>query len=415
MLHVVGKLLLFTIFFNYLYAVHYRFSPVSTNIVISIIGLIVYIAYPDVRKEMFKNKSVWGIVLLFLPIIAISLFTIVLNGTQDFYFIKWSFLGMLSLFGAMLLSFFIKKLWGGISSQLIVSLMVLSAICQLTIALAIWISPSIHDLLFSITHFDIIGVDALERTEGHRLLGFGISFFPSGVIHGLILLLMSIYIGKKTGIWLFLWILSFIFITAIGMMMARTAIVGALMALAMLLYNVLRNNIRINTLFSIFSFTIFVIVFISYFTTYLSEDFDTIIKFGFQMFISKQETGEMHVDSWDSMVSMYRFPSEFTTWIIGDGKWMNDNQNGYYMNTDIGFIRMIYYFGIIGLLSYLLLHLHLLKIICDNDRAWGRSLLLFVLIFVCIINCKGFVDIIQYLFLFYFCEETPKKLIVEKK
>ena len=415
MLRVVGKLLLFTIFFNNLYAVHYRFSPVSTNILLGVIGFIIFVANPKVRKEMFRGKSVRKIYFLFLPIISISLFSIIINGTTDLYFIKWSFLGMLSLFGAMLLSFFIKKMWGGISSQLIVSLMVLSAICQLTIALAIWISPSIHDFLFSITHFDKIGVDALERTEGHRLLGFGISFFPSGVIHGLILLLMSIYIGKKTGIWLFLWILSFIFITAIGMMMARTTIVGALMALAMLLYNVLRNNIRINTLFSIFSFTIFVIIFISYFTTYLSEDFDTIIKFGFQMFISKQETGEMHVDSWDSMVSMYRFPSEFTTWIIGDGRWMNDSKDGFYMATDIGFIRMIYYFGIIGLLSYLFLHFHLFRIICYNDRTWGKSLLLLLFMFVCIINCKGFVDILQCLFLFYFCEEPSKKLIVEKK
>jgi hypothetical protein len=247
------------------------------------------------------------------------------------------------------------------------------------------------------------------------MLGFGISFFTTGVIHGFILILMSICIGKKSGLGLFLWVISFVYIAAIGLMMSRTIIVGALFAIVVLLYNFIRHNIEINTLLSIIVFIVVIILGISYVTPYFSDDFDAIINFGFQMFISKQETGEVYVDSWDSMVSMYKFPSEFTTWVIGDGRWMNDNQNGYYMNTDIGFIRMIYYFGFIGLLSYLLLHLHLLKKICYMDSAWNKLLLLLLFIFVCITNCKGFVDIIQYLFLFYFCEETPKKNIVEKE
>ncbi len=409
MLQVIGKFLLFVFFFNFLYAVHYRFFPVSTNVIISIIGLIVCIAYPRVRKEMFEDKSIREIVFLFLPIVMISLFTIVLNGTQDFFFVKWSVLGILSLFGAMLIAFIIKKLWGEISTQLVVSLMVLSAVCQLTIALLMWISPPIHDFLFSITHFDQIGMDALERTEGHRLLGFGISFFTTGVIHGFILILMSICIGKKRGFWLFLWVISFVYIAAIGLMMSRTIIVGALFAIVLLLYNFIQRNIEINTLLSIIVFTVVIILGISYVTPYFSDDFDTIIKFGFQMFISKQETGEVHVDSWDSMMSMYRFPSELETWILGDARWMNDKQNGYYMGTDIGFIRMIYYFGVIGLLSFIAYNVKLLKTIYVRNQSFGMFFLFALMIYVMIVNLKGFVDIFQWIVLFYFCEDAMDK------
>jgi hypothetical protein len=46
--------------------------------------------------------------------------------------------------------------------------------------------------------------------------------------------------------------------------------------------------------------------------------------------------------------------------VIGDGHYYNkpgDASSGYYMATDVGFLRLIYYFGTIGLLIYFLLQL----------------------------------------------------------
>jgi hypothetical protein len=55
---------------------------------------------------------------------------------------------------------------------------------------------------------------------------------------------------------------------------------------------------------------------------------------------------------------MYVWPDNPKTWIIGDGyfnnpywdpNYMGEMTDGYYMNTDVGYLRFIYYFGLVGL------------------------------------------------------------------
>lgn len=56
---------------------------------------------------------------------------------------------------------------------------------------------------------------------------------------------------------------------------------------------------------------------------------------------------------------MYVFPDNIKTWIIGDGYMENPyvsdpyyvgpRWHGYYMATDVGYLRFIFYFGLIGL------------------------------------------------------------------
>jgi hypothetical protein len=58
---------------------------------------------------------------------------------------------------------------------------------------------------------------------------------------------------------------------------------------------------------------------------------------------------------------MIVWPEELRTWIIGDGYFANQRNDanyigdatteGFYMGTDIGYLRFIFYFGIIGLLA----------------------------------------------------------------
>ena len=57
---------------------------------------------------------------------------------------------------------------------------------------------------------------------------------------------------------------------------------------------------------------------------------------------------------------MIVWPQSFRTWIIGDGIFFSAQdfpdilgkaQAGFYMHTDIGYLRYIFYFGIIGLIG----------------------------------------------------------------
>ena len=60
---------------------------------------------------------------------------------------------------------------------------------------------------------------------------------------------------------------------------------------------------------------------------------------------------------------MIVFPDNFKTWLIGDGYienpyrrdpyYVGPNYGGYYMGTDIGYLRFIFYFGLIGLVTFI--------------------------------------------------------------
>ncbi len=411
MLRFLGKIFLFILFFNYLYQINYSFSPLSTNVLLGIVGIIIYVVYPTVRREMVDGISVKNILYLFVPLEFISFFSIIVNTSTDFYFIKWGIINVLNFFGAMFLTYLIKKTWGYLNAHLIVKLMLFSALVQLTLALAMWINPTLYEFLFSVVHYDEIALRSMDRTEGHRLLGFGLSFFTSGVIHGLILILMSSFYEKKNSLKMFLWTLAFIYIAAVGMMMARTTIVGIIVAIILITLRTLQREITIKKYVSIFA-TICIIVFS--FTTILYgffEEFKTAIDFGFQMFISKQETGEVHVDSWAHMLEMYIFPSDLSTWIIGDAKWYD--AGGYYMGTDIGFIRMIFYFGLLGLSLFLLYNIYMLKSLYKQNKELGIYLFIFLFFYVVTVNGKGFVDLFPYIIPLYFCERSFRNFKVD--
>ena len=76
------------------------------------------------------------------------------------------------------------------------------------------------------------------------------------------------------------------------------------------------------------------------------------------------EKGKWEVSSNDILFDqMIRFPETLETWIIGDGYAANpkDDPNyigriwhGFYMGTDIGYLRFIFYFGLIGALAFII-------------------------------------------------------------
>lgn len=406
----LGKIIVFFLFFNYLYGIHYRHSPLSSPALIGVLGLSLSFIFPIINKKIVQR-----FILIMLPTLFVAFVSIVLNQSSDVFFLKWGVVNVLYLMGAMTLVHLIKKVWGGFNTMLLVEMMVCSAILQLLIALFMWTSPYLHDISYSMTYVDEIGQDAIDRTEGTRLMGFGTNFFGSGVLHGFILISMIYSYGKMSLTKTVLWSISFIFITAIGMMMARTTLVGALIAIGLLCIYIIKGKIRTRIIFWIVIAIIVVLYGGAYILSNLNDDFQTIINFGFQMFISKQETGEFHVDSWNSMLSMYRFPNNIITWLIGDAHWMG-LKGGYYMSTDIGFIRMVFYFGIVGLLSYIIYNVKLLKTIFLRNQSLRKSFLFALMVYVIIVNFKGFVDIFQWAILFYFCDDAIDKnnIIIER-
>ena len=77
---------------------------------------------------------------------------------------------------------------------------------------------------------------------------------------------------------------------------------------------------------------------------------------------SLAESGEWDVGSNEKLKGMYVFPETFKTWLIGDGffgattsdpYYIGKEWKSFYMDTDVGYLRFIFYFGILGLFTFL--------------------------------------------------------------
>ena len=167
------------------------------------------------------------------------------------------------------------------------------------------------------------------------------------------------------------YVAAFIVMTVIGNMISRTTLVGVLIAVfywtvSGIAWILGRRGMEwgfVRRLAILLAVAVPVVV-ISY---NLSPVIASDIRFAFEGFFSLFETGHWYTHSSDILINhMIVFPDNARTWIIGDGLAANpvtfpeidpyytgEEYHGYYMATDIGYLRYIFYFGLTGLILFI--------------------------------------------------------------
>lgn len=158
------------------------------------------------------------------------------------------------------------------------------------------------------------------------------------------------------------YIVAFGIITVTGNMIARTTLVGTLVGLGYLFVSIVsvRNSSSVKV--PLLLMLEFGILFAICASRYRNDDaFHEHMRFAFEGFFALFEDGSWHTASNDKLLSMYVLPDNMETWLIGDGYFSNpaydmnylgDITEGYYMGTDVGYLRFIFFFGLIGLLLF---------------------------------------------------------------
>ena len=133
----------------------------------------------------------------------------------------------------------------------------------------------------------------------------------------------------------------------------------------------------------IFSFfTIFILIF------FLLDTSSGPLSEAFELYNNYINFGELSSKSTDAISAMQYIPDNFLSWVFGDGRFFADA--GFYMETDIGFSRIVFFGGIFGLIFYMLISLWPLFFIDFRNR--DRLFYIFVLnltIYFLLINIKG--------------------------
>lgn len=409
---MIKKIIAFVLLFSFIYQISYVFLPFNIPFVMGLIGMPIFL-YKNNSFPRDDKKYVKDILLSLLPVAIVATLSIIGNHSHDFYFVKWAIINMLYFFGAYLMFQLLRGAFRDFSFGRLVDLLVLCAVVQLSLTLVMYFSPEVKNTLQPLIHESEIAKEAMERAAS-RLVGFGTHFFVSGTIHSFILMMIafSFTLRKVSLFKSVVMMLSFIFIAAVGTMMARTTLVGVFFAIVIVLLGRRGKKYFISGL--VLSTIIISVASVS-FLDLIGDDMEKLFNFGFESFINFQQTGSFSTESTDDMLRLYIFPTTFETWLMGDA--IYEAGNGYYMNTDIGYCRLIFYFGVIGFIAYMWFEYYILKKIFP-PRIYGNIIWSILLCFVFVINGKGTYDIFPYVCLFGFfiypCRPQKQKLWQKK-
>lgn len=126
------------------------------------------------------------------------------------------------------------------------------------------------------------------------------------------------------------------------------------------------------------------------------------IRFAFEGFFNWWEAGEWETTSTNRWQTMFVWPDNMKTWLIGDGYFEGPSNvdpyyvgianYGYYKWTDIGYLRFIFYFGFVGLVTFIIYFCKVTASCVFRFKKY-RDLFLLFLFFNFVLWCKVATDI----------------------
>jgi len=414
--NIIKKSSLCILFFIYIYPLKFNFFPFSsTRITISVIGILLFIidGLTNSKKKMIIIRKEW--LLIFSSLIAvcvIALSTNLINGTTETYFITFP-LSMIAIMGASYAVVrVVKAVYHQISFDIISRYIIISIVFQMILTVLMFMSPFLKDSMLSLlteNYRQELGIESLKHV---RIIGFGSQFFAAGVVNCFTLILLAILIknkcsGNRRTTFLKL---GFILVSIVGTMMSRTTLIGILLSFAIFSYKSKIFILKSSTIKLCIIFAVLVVLSVYFMPSSVYNKIKTASRFGFEMFYNYFEKGELTSKSTKDLSRMFDvFPQNLKTWIIGDGYYSDPfNRLLYYMNTDVGYARLLFYFGTIGLLAYFTYQIALLKIAYKITENAFPLFFFTIAILLLILNLKGTTDMTSLVSLFIFCERNPK-------
>ena len=134
-----------------------------------------------------------------------------------------------------------------------------------------------------------------------------------------------------------------------------------------------------------------------------------ILIWAFELFFNWFEYGEITSDSTEQLQGMYIWPDSLSTYLIGDG--LYNLSDGYYMGTDVGYLRLLYYGGIPIIAAFFFYPIWIIyKTMKLGISPTLSNLLLIIFFYVLLLNIKGLIDLNFVFILIYMIIYYQKRL-----
>lgn len=366
-----------------------------------------------VRKDLIQ-LMVWAMLMSLA-----CLFSVTYNNTNDHSYTSYIISMLVWLAGAYFVVSCIKWLHDQISPRLVCNYVIAVCVAQCFVAYAIDLFPAFANI-----------VDGFVAGEGFmgnvdsRMRGIGCALDVAGLRFSAALVMIAFLVvhanpdEKKHSPW---YIAAFLIISVIGSMLGRSTLIGislafAYWAIVTLFYKdgwLAKNKRRLWWwLVGVLAITIPLIVY--FYNT--NQAFHDNLRFGFEGFFSLWENGQWNVNSNNMLKKMVVFPDNLKTWLIGDGYILNPLGRdpyyvgelfaGFYKSTDIGYLRFIFYCGLIGLSIFTIYFVRVMQVCASRFNAYKAMLIMILLV-----NFIGWIKVstdIFVVFALFLCIESEE-------
>lgn len=402
------------------------FAGKNSKMIIAGIGLLVIAIHSASRRSSIINRDFF-ILLIYACLVSLAgLIATAYNNTSDYTYTTYVVSMLVWLSSSYVIISAMRYVHGKVSVEIVMNYLIAVCVAQCILALTM-------DLYAPLKRF----IDSLMMAGSYmgamenRLHGIGCSLDIAGTRFSAVLIMVAhqcVTAIKRNNNKLFaLYLAAFTIITAIGNIISRTTTVGVVLALIFWLYASGVFNLHINEigkkLWKGFLTAILISLPIIIFCYYNNSTIHSHLRFAFEGFFSLVEKGHWETHSNNMLKNMVIFPDNMKTWIIGDGYFSNPLDSDYhyigkgigdyYMYTDIGYLRFLFYFGAIGTVAFCI---YMLKAatICMSRFEGYKMMFFFILLVNYIIWCKVATDIFL-VFALFLCVMKEENNSVEKE
>lgn len=392
----------------YFFPFEFVFLPgINTKMALAGIGLVLLGFNVAKGRRGNINKDFFVLSVIALSLSLFSLVAMVYNNTRDGSFLTYIVSMWVWLGGAYTVIQVIKKIHGYVSVELVCNYLITVCVAQCIIAYSMSVMPVLKSFVDSF----LGGEDAFMGKAEGRIYGIGAALDVAGLRFSTVLAIiafLSIHHTNNNESAIMLYVLAFFLISVIGNMMARTTTVGVVLALLYWIVNVMVNSTDKRNALLWKSFFAVAVVLVPVLVVQYNLDpvFKEKIRFAFEGFFSLVETGKWVTNSNDILFNnMVIFPETLKTWLVGDGYGANPSGDpyyvgpdfhGFYMGTDIGYLRFLFYFGVCGLIA-------LVTLICFAASACIRRFRSYKIMFllILVVNLIGWVKVSTDIFMVF--------------
>ena len=340
------SLWLYILAFLFIYNVPFTGIPISASkIAVVVFILCVLLKYAEGKKIKY-NRVELHLLVIAIGLLLFSLMIMLVNGTNDTSIVYACVLLVVNhMFGSFLLVKICKEK-GILTLENMMKLIIVLAVTQSVIIILMMVWEPFYDFFSNLAYLPTR--DSIKaRYNGARGYGLAMSItYELGVVQSFSAMFLAYFMQEKRKAY---HVLAYLLIVVSILVTGRTALIGVILSIVYLLMTDSKAQKKGMRTFLILGLAGGLIVFCM---VSFGDENSVIVSledYLFEAINNYKLTGKFGTSTGSNLVKMFESMKEYSvkTWLIGDGRYKGEGLL-YYGHVDVGFLRHILYFGVIG-------------------------------------------------------------------